>query len=794
MAAKKIRANANILGLLICILLGYTTGGLASASPIPGTEFSIASITGTARYAQEYVDVCAGGGMYLAVWQDKRSNVDYDIYGILLDANGVALTAESFLISKMVGGAAAPSDQLYPAVGFNGTNFLVAWADRRAANLVYRIYATRVTTAGEVLDPDGIAFPTAPTPTDQFVPQIASNGIGWEVVWQEKSSTGSDDVYGIAVSSSGTMGSRVAIAYRVDNEQWPTIAWNGTNFLVVWQDLRNAESTGTDIYGSRLTSAGAKVAGSEKMISTAVGSSTNGAAGPQTVPSVAANGSGTWLIVWQDARGADDDIYCARMNSAGTVQDLGGVLVSSVTNDQEEPSVGWDGTNFLAAWRDKNAAYGIRGARINSSAVVQDASGILITSAAVGQYGPAIASQSGSSLVGLYTLDMSPNVYGVRVTSAGVVGSLTEWSICFQDQPQFSAAFDGTNYTVAWADRRSGMYRVYAARVSTSGTVLDAGGVLVTTTATGDQTEPAISWNGTNYLVVWTEQGATSSDVKGMRLTTALARVDAGPLNLCVLDLDQHSPAVAWSGTNWLVAWVDYRSAVAPNYYCDIRGARVTAAGAITAVSAIAGADNNQFAPSVASCGGNFLVAWEDYRSGSAVVYCSRVTSTGTIQDGAGVQVPWTAYNNIQPKVASDGTNYFIVWSDKRAGWSNDNIYGVRMSTAAARLDPADILVCGATKGQVAPSAFWNGTNYLVAWQDYRNSTTAGYDIYLNQVSAAGAVVDPADRLISGGPHSEVNPAILATGGQGLALYSNFVNATYRTAGEFSPSRHPFRR
>ncbi|GEM_PF-2796881 len=790
MIGKASPARARLISLLAFVLfIGYAACKPSSATTIPGPRFNIAGVGVSAQFSQEYVNICAGNGVYLAVWQDRRSNVDYDIYGILLDSNGSPIVAESFLISKMAGGTPAPNDQWYPAVGFNGTDFLVAWSDRRAANQIPRIYAARVTTSGQVLDQGGIAFPTAPTPTEQFVPQIASNGVTWQVVWQEKNSMGNDDIYGAQVSASGVVGSRVAIAFRADNESWPSIAWNGSNYLVVWQDYRNSESTGTDIYGCRLTASGTKVGSSEIVISTAAGSSSAGAAGAQTAPSVAAGSSGTWMVVWQDARGADDDIYCARVSSAGDVvtADRGGKVVSSVTDDQEEPSIGWDGTNFVAAWRDKSSGRAIRAGRINISGTVLDPNGIVINSGSAGSYGPSIACRNGISLIGWYSLDaLNADVLGTRLNSFGQVGSIAQWSLCLQNQPHFSAAFDGTNYVVTWSDRRSGLYRVYAARVSPDGTILDPEGVLVTSGSSLDQTEPAIAWNGTHYLVVWTELVTTFTDIKAMRLTPTLARVDASPITLCNLDLDQNAPAVAWNGTHFLVVWVDYRNAVAPNYYCDIRGARVSATGVVSNLSsAICNFNNNQFAPAVAACGSNFLVAWEDYRTnGAPVIYYNRVTGDGAVLDSNGIMAPAIAYYNVQPSVASDGTNYLIVWSDKRAGWSNDNIYGVRISQAGTRLDAEDIIVCSAARDQVAPSAVWNGQNYLVAWQDGRNWSTSSDDIYMNAVTSAGVVVDPADSLICGAGHSERNPSVVTCGaGLGAVFYSDFLNATYRTGG-----------
>ena len=67
-------------------------------------------------------------------------------------------------------------------------------------------------------------------------------------------------------------------------------------------------------------------------------------------------------------------------------------------------------------------------------------------------------------------------------------------------------AFDGTNYLVVWTDGR------YRLRTSTGPRVSRAGAVLtrhpVSAISTADRSRipsPPVAFDGTNYLVVWTE-------------------------------------------------------------------------------------------------------------------------------------------------------------------------------------------------------------------------------------------------------------------------------------------------
>ena len=63
-------------------------------------------------------------------------------------------------------------------------------------------------------------------------------------------------------------------------------------------------------------------------------------------------------------------------------------------------------------------------------------------------------------------------------------------------------AFDGTNYLVVWTDYRGGATKVYGARVSPDGTVLDQSGFAISAAGSA----PAVAFDGTNYLVVWSDQ------------------------------------------------------------------------------------------------------------------------------------------------------------------------------------------------------------------------------------------------------------------------------------------------
>jgi hypothetical protein len=213
------------------------------------------------------------------------------------------------------------------------------------------------------------------------------------------------------------------------------------------------------------------------------------------------------LVVWQDRRnGSDYDIYGARVNSAGTVLD--NILIAAGPGDQVHPAVASDGNGFLVVWTDhRNGANAdIYGARVAPTGTVLDPQGIPICTAPLNQGQPAVASDGNGFLVVWqdFRSASSADLYGTRISSTGSVLDPTGLAISQGANSELnpSVAGNASGYLVVWQDYRSGSSSdIYGTKVTATGVVGNPTGIAIST-ANGDQINPAVSSNATDFFVL----------------------------------------------------------------------------------------------------------------------------------------------------------------------------------------------------------------------------------------------------------------------------------------------------
>lgn len=613
------------------------------------------------------------------------------VVGLLVAAEASAapvVSPELEVDLPVVGVTPVQGGQYWPAMAWNGTSYFVVWMDKRRGTWPTDVFGARVSPDGEVLDPTGIAVGLG---GQLAYPAVAWTGSSWLVVWHRNSGTGTPyDVYGVRVSAAGAVldPAPVRLSPTSGSQSVAKVACGGGQCLVVWMD-------GDDLRGTRVTPALGVLDPSPFEICVA--------AGMQYAGALEWDGA-QFVVAWTDTRAGGYDVYAARVTPGGGVLDPGGIPVAAGAGDALDPALAFDGASFLVAWRTGlGTPADVAAARLGPAGVVLDATPITVTTAPFGQ----------------------ANV---------------------------AAKFDGTSFVVAWQDWRDGStWDLYAARIAPDGAVLDPDGLPVAV-GPADQAGPALGFDGTRAIVVWSDDVAGSwgaeSDLYATRLDGAGGALDVPPVRLTSAANRQDAPAAAWSGAAWLVVWEDFRAGAETR---DVYGARVGPAGAMLDPDAIpiATAAGAQASPVVAWDGLEWVVAWEDGRDGLLDVHVTRVAADGAVLDPEGV--PLTTTWSAEPAVAADGMGGALVAMRRGGDWASADIHVARVAGGVALDDPT-IAVAAVPYEQEEPRVVWRGGDYLVAWRDNRLEPSSGWDLFGARVTADGVVADPGGvYLVEGG-------------------------------------------
>ncbi len=377
------------------------------------------------------------------------------------------LPAAAVLLAVLVGPAAGAdfTQQNNPDVAWGDGVHLVVWSDRRSESR-WEIYAARVSAAGEVLDPDGL--PVAGGPSG-IMPAVSFGAGVFLVVWHE--GTAPEGVRAARVTPSGVVMDSVPIVVSDSNRSYsahPAVTFDGTNFLVVWNDDRD-DSTQFKTYAARVTPGGAVLDPEGFLVSSRR---------CDWARNAVAAGAGVSLVTWLDLPGGTWEVWGARIAPDGTVLDSSGIPVAPDSSGAWSPSIAFDGDNFLVAMSNANTD-DIHAAFVSPAGAVV-APFVLIQEPHV-QYNQDVAFDGSNFLVVWEGTDPYPfEIRGARVATDGTVLDTARLRIGYGAgtcrAPRVS--FDGANYLVAWHDDRfhRGDDDIYAARVTPSGDVLDPGG------------------------------------------------------------------------------------------------------------------------------------------------------------------------------------------------------------------------------------------------------------------------------------------------------------------------------
>ncbi len=426
------------------------------------------------------------------------------------------------------------------------------------------------------------------------------------------------------------------------------------------------------------------------------------ASGAQDSPAITADGSGGAVIVWRDSRATvNTDIYAQGVTADGTIRWFpSGMAVCTASNSQSAPLIIPDGSGgTIIAWQDARtgSSLDIYVQKLSSIGYIQwPSDGVAICTGQTGLVlGGIVSDGAGGAIITWHDRRNFYNgIFAQRIASNGAV----QWTangvtVCSVDQHQQTPAIasDGAGGAIiAWQDRRSGTYDIYAQR-------LDANGA-----------------------AQWTSDG--------------IVICDSGQI--------QVSPQVVEDGSGGaVIAWSDMRNTMD----FDIFAQKVNSSGELqwgfgTAVSA--------WLYDQAECrlvhigSGETIVTWLDGRSGTSTdIYAQKLSAAGAAQwTGNGVVVCGATGDQDNVRITSNGSGGALIsWGDERGGAADIDICAQNIGQDGAPLWTADgEMICGASGNQHAGAISADGSNGMfVTWTDGRSGTEKAYS---HRVDADGNI------------------------------------------------------
>jgi hypothetical protein len=324
-------------------------------------------------------------------------------------------------------------------------------------------------------------------------------------------------------------------------------------------------------------------------------------------------------------------------------------------------------------------------------------------------------------------------------------------------------------FLVTWEDDAGPTSTIRGLRVGTDATpvgdsflvsVAQGGGYL----ESPSWTSPAVGFDGTRYAVVYAGTGTVQGGVSAAAITAVQVGTDGsvgqpadlaetaavGTCESAVLP----PPAISGSSTTSFAAlWPLEQGCVGGPVFDRLDGAFAVVQGAGFAVSEIEGLlppiDDQSVtiasAAAVASSGATTVGAWTEMSDGSAAVRIE----VALLESGGAQRVALATAGGgmVRPAIASDGSDYLVVWQS-----APNTISGARFRPGTGSLDgPSGFVVAQATgKTLGEPRVAFADDRYLVAWTADPGEAGLGRpDLRAAEVSRQGRVAT-AQTLVTG--------------------------------------------
>jgi hypothetical protein len=547
-------------------------------------------------------------------------------------------------------------------------------------------------------------------------------------------------------------------------------------YISVWEDGRsgfhNIYSQKTDENGRRLWTKEGVPAGRTP--------------GNQNFPNAAGDGSGGVIIVWQDYRNGNSDIYAQRINHAGTpLWGERAVPICFATAGQFAPEIISDGAGgAIITWHDYRSGKGedIFAQRIDGNgSPLWKKDGIPISLSPGTQWYPKLTSDNSGGAFIVWTdgriSSSDNNIYAQHIDSAGN----PQWEkngspICTapknQESPVIVSISEGA--IIAWNDNRSGNTDIYLQKVDRGGNLLWEKEGVAACQLIYSQENPNLSEDGAGgAIVVWTDHRAEKSDIYAQRIYhDGRVAWQANGRPICQAGGAQNHPQILKLKTdNWIVIWEDQQ-----DENIDIFAQKINSSGTplwqTNGITLAAASHSQESASAGITPGGDMIVAWEDNRFGNYDIYSQKVTPNGDpLWAKNGIVVCAAPGSVVQQNMALTFNKHgeiILVFEDARSGFFN--IYAQKINRAEKLAwGENGIAIAKISANQSTPQIVPDGSGgAIICWEDHRSPDFP--KIRAQHLNAGGRKLWESSLPLANSRSRQVHPLMLSDGAGGAIV------------------------
>jgi hypothetical protein len=520
----------------------------------------------------------------------------------------------------------------------------------------------------------------------------------------------------------------------------------GKGFFAAWLDYRGARPA---MYGARIDTNGNVVDTTGIPIAMGVANAT-----PVVV---ARSDGGGYLVIWAVSyvdTYQEPGIYAVRLDAQGRTLDTTPITVAANVSNSNGPTAAFDGTNWFVVWSHYSGGttgYDVAGALVPGTGPVATPAVVDVAKTTDFEYAPTIGFGGGQYMVAWRTstkiLAQSFDKTGAHVGTPSQVSTLL-------NVYSLTSAFDGTNHLVVFSGYSGASTHIWARRVSTAASVLDAADRVVVADPVTYDDYPHAAFDGTDTLISWSRSG----NLMAARMTTAGVMRDA-PVEVTASFNTAAPPyypnysfydcPMASDGNGAIAVSTQYGGPVFSN---DVIGVHIPKAPVgPQAATLVTKAAPQETSPAVAHSAKAHYVTWLDGRGASPGIWGATLgndaapgTATKLVDDA--VRFPDLA----QPRIASDGTGYLVVFYASEPPQSRRGIFGIRVdgsgtpdATGAFPIwTTSTVTPPFETDG--APDVSFDGANYLVVWQAQTTDGSGILGVRLPKASNTPIETQPA--------------------------------------------------